>query len=292
MCERLRTLTVLLEQVLRAEAERLVAAGATYISVDEPVFVRYPDKVLKWGIAALDRLVSGLNGAFTAVHICCSYPTCPHKANPTLYPKIAPLLAASAIDGISVEHANKAIDLATTLRPLNSAGKSIILGVIRVNEDVESVELIKERAREAMKYIAPEQLILGPDCGLVCIGREAAQAKLVNLTAAAAELNAEIAAEAHAEYMTAFAGYAPYVHSSRLGLIGLAQGAATPYGHSLFGSDAYAHQGFPYGRPGFAHPHPGFAHPHPGLAYAGPRARFPYAGQPLSSYRETPSWAR
>jgi len=181
-----------LVKVLRAEALRLIEAGVTYISVDEPVFVRYPDKVLKWGIKALDKLVEGLN-AFRAVHICCSYPTCPHKADSSLYTKIAPLLAASSIDGISVEHANKAIDLEAVLRPLNDAGKSIILGCVRVHEDVETVEDIKERANEAMKYIAPEQLIIAPDCGLVCISREAAIAKMANLAQAAAELNEALA---------------------------------------------------------------------------------------------------
>merc|ERR1711865_557065 len=104
----------------------------------------------------------------------------------------------------------------------------------------------------------------GPDCGLVCIGREAAQAKLLNLTAAAAELNAELAAEYALEReMAAFAGYAPHMHPSRFGPSGLAGGAATPYG-------AYAHQGFPYGRPGFALTHPGFAHAHPGFAHPHP----------------------
>merc|ERR1711865_812258 len=111
----------------------------------------------------------------------------------------------------------------------------------------------------------------GPDCGLVCIGREAAQAKLLNLTAAAAELNAELAAEYALEReMAAFAGYAPHMHPSRFGPSGLAGGAATPYG-----IDAYAHQGFPHAGPGFVHPHPGFPH-------AGPGARFAYGGHPLS----------
>lgn len=85
------------------------------------------------------------------------------------------------------------------LTPLNQSGKHVILGVVRVHEDVESVTLVKERATEALQYIEPGQLILAPDCGLVCISREAARSKLVNLTQAAKELNEELHKKARVE---------------------------------------------------------------------------------------------
>ena len=178
-------------QACGGQAELLIEAGCTYISVDEPVFVRYPAKVEVWGIRMLDKLLEGLQ-CYKAVHICCSYPTCPQKADCRLYQNIAEQLAASALDAVSIEYANKEFDLKEVLVPLEQAKKSVILGVIRVHEDVESVELIKERAHKALQYIHPSRLLLGPDCGLVCISREASLAKMKNMTQAAAELNKEL----------------------------------------------------------------------------------------------------
>jgi len=177
--------------VLRKEAELLIAAGVEYISVDEPVWVRYPDKVEKWGVRMVDELVSGLD-CYWAVHCCCSYPTCPQKADCGIYQKVIGQVCQSQLHAISIEYANKEFDLEPVLAPLNAAGKSVILGVCRLHNDVESVELIKSRAKEALEYIAPTQLILAPDCGLVIISRESAKQKMSNITQAVAELNKEL----------------------------------------------------------------------------------------------------
>ena len=47
--------------------------GNAVIQFDELVFSRYPDKVKKWGITALDRYLEGITSAQTAAHICYSY---------------------------------------------------------------------------------------------------------------------------------------------------------------------------------------------------------------------------
>lgn len=57
------------------------------------------------------------------------------------------------------------------------------------DEKVESVNEIVEQGVEALAYLKPEQLVLGPDCGLLQISREAAKGKLTNLAKAVEVLN-------------------------------------------------------------------------------------------------------
>jgi 5-methyltetrahydropteroyltriglutamate--homocysteine methyltransferase len=65
-----------------------------------------------------------------------------------------------------------------------------MLGVLDVgSEQVESVESLVERGREALRYLPREQLIMAPDCGMLQLSREAAKQKLANLTLAAQKLN-------------------------------------------------------------------------------------------------------
>ncbi|TAJ72039.1 MAG: 5-methyltetrahydropteroyltriglutamate--homocysteine methyltransferase, partial [Gallionellaceae bacterium] len=47
---------------------------------------------------------------------------------------------------------------------------------------------VVERARAALKYVEPKNLLLAPDCGLMTIGRELARAKARFLVDVAKEL--------------------------------------------------------------------------------------------------------
>ena len=48
-----------------------------------------------------------------------------------------------------------------------------------------------ERVRRALRYLAPENVILAPDCGMKYLPREVAFGKLSSLTAAARMLRKE-----------------------------------------------------------------------------------------------------
>ena len=89
------------------------------------------------------------------------------------------LLQKSSIDQISIEGKQGNIDPAVLK---NLGDKTVILGCVDVgDENVEKVEDIVGQAKAALEFIKPEQLILGPDCGLVQISREAAKNKLKEL---------------------------------------------------------------------------------------------------------------
>ena len=66
-----------------------------------------------------------------------------------------------------------------------------MLGVIDVGEnDVENVESLVGRAKDALRYLPKGQLILAPDCGMLELTRASAREKLLNLALAARAVNA------------------------------------------------------------------------------------------------------
>ena len=165
--------------VLNKEARALDDAGATVIQFDEPVFSRYPEKVLDWGIEMLDLAAEGIS-ASTAVHICYSYPL-PGVPRPIVpsYPTILPALEESSIGQISLEFEEPGLD--PKLLEL-CPSKTIIFGCIsNATESIETPEHVSERLLDAARYHPPHMLQAAPDCGLVPLSKHSSQAKLISL---------------------------------------------------------------------------------------------------------------
>ena len=161
---------------LNEEAKVLALEGASVIQFDEPVFSRYPDKVLAWGIEALDRSAHGVN-AQTAVHVCYSYPL-PGVPRPIVpsYPTILPALERSTIDQLALEF--EAPMLSVDLLAL-CPSKTVLLGCItNTSEEVEDADRIANRLLEAVECHPAEKLKAAPDCGLVPISGSSARRKL------------------------------------------------------------------------------------------------------------------
>ena len=57
--------------------------------------------------------------------------------------------------------------------------------------NVETPEVVADRIRRALAHIAPEQVILAPDCGMKYLPRDVAQGKLQSMVAAAQMLRRE-----------------------------------------------------------------------------------------------------
>ena len=152
-------------EALNKEARALANAGASTIQFDEPVFSRYPDKVLDWGIDALDRSAHSID-AQTAVHVCYSYPL-PGVPRPIVpsYPTILPALDRSAIDQIALEFQSPM--LSPELLSL-CPSKTVLFGCVsNATEEVEEPESIATRLLEAAKHHPAKKLKAAPDCGLV-----------------------------------------------------------------------------------------------------------------------------
>jgi 5-methyltetrahydropteroyltriglutamate--homocysteine methyltransferase len=178
-----------LADALNAEVRALAEAGCTWIQVDEPVFARYPDRVLDYGIDHLERCFAGVPPRVKrAMHMCCSYPDKLDrkdypKADAGSYFRIAEALDRSSIEAVSIEDAHRHNDLSLLERFQRAC---VVFGAVDIaSSRVEPVEEIVARLEEALTHIDADRLIAAPDCGLGLLGRDLAIAKLRNLSAAA-----------------------------------------------------------------------------------------------------------
>jgi 5-methyltetrahydropteroyltriglutamate--homocysteine methyltransferase len=172
---------------VNAEIRDLFAAGADIVQIDEPYMQARPDAARAYGLTALNAALDGVVGT-TAVHICFGYAAIIHD-RPEGY-SFLPELAGTPADQISIETAQSGLDLGV-LSDLTD--KTIILGVLDLSTpDVETPEVVADRARRAFDRIPPAQLVLAPDCGMKYLPRASADGKLRSLAAAAALLRAEL----------------------------------------------------------------------------------------------------
>jgi 5-methyltetrahydropteroyltriglutamate--homocysteine methyltransferase len=169
------------------EVRDLFAAGADIVQLDEPWLQANPDRARRYGVKAVNRALEGATGT-TAVHLCFGYAAIVHD-RPEGY-SFLPELADCGCDQISIETAQSNLDC-SVLSALD--GKTIILGVLDLNDlTVESPETVMARVRRALPYVPPGRLVLAPDCGMKYLPRDVAFGKLAALTAAAAQLRAEL----------------------------------------------------------------------------------------------------
>ena len=160
-------------EAVNEEIRDLFAAGADTVQVDEPYMQAQPDKARKYGLNALNRALEGIEGT-TAVHLCFGYAAMMSE-KPTGYSFLEEL-AACPVKQISIETAQPSLDC-SVLTALSQ--KTIILGVLDLSDmSVETPETVASRIRRALPYVAPERLIIAPDCGLKYLPRGVALGKM------------------------------------------------------------------------------------------------------------------
>jgi len=168
------------------EIKDLFAAGADVVQVDEPYMQARPEKARQYGLQALNRALDGVQGT-TCVHICFGYAAVIH-ARPSGY-SFLPELAGCRCRQVSVETAQSHLDT-RVLRELGD--KQVLVGCLDLNDlNVETPEQVAARVRRALEHIAPEQVILAPDCGMKYLPRAVAQGKLQAMVQAARLLRRE-----------------------------------------------------------------------------------------------------
>jgi 5-methyltetrahydropteroyltriglutamate--homocysteine methyltransferase len=173
------------------ELRELKATGVDVVQLDEPWVRTSPEKAARYGLQAINRALQGIEGP-TVVHLCFGYAAV--VANKPSGYSFLPQLADTIADQISIEAAQPKLDLGV-LRDL--AGKKIMLGVIDLGDlTVETADIVAERIRAALKYVAPENLIPAPDCGMKYLPRDVAFGKLRALAEGAAIVRRELSGTA------------------------------------------------------------------------------------------------
>jgi 5-methyltetrahydropteroyltriglutamate--homocysteine methyltransferase len=178
-------LAMAIAAALNSELLDLQAAGCDVLQIDEPAMTRYHEKVFEYGARALDRCLEGIRTP-TIVHLCYGYPGGAGQQHEYEYPELLTELMKTRIGGFAVEFARSSYDPSVLSI---CKGRLIMFGCVDPSDTpVPPAASVVDRARAALKYIEPKNLLLAPDCGLMTIGRDLANAKARLLVEVAQEL--------------------------------------------------------------------------------------------------------
>jgi 5-methyltetrahydropteroyltriglutamate--homocysteine methyltransferase len=173
---------------VNAEIKDLFTAGADIVQIDEPWMQSRPQQARAYGLKALDCALDGVKGT-TAVHICFGYAAVV-KDKPSGYSFLSEF-ERCAVHQVSIEAAQPRLDL-SILRQMPS--KTIILGVIDLADpDIETPRTVADRIRAALAFVAPERIVVAPDCGMKYLRRDVALGKMRAMVEGTALVRAELA---------------------------------------------------------------------------------------------------
>ncbi len=214
-------LAVDLVEILRNELIALRDAGAAFVQFDEPVLTDVvfnvgvkertfmcasmaatsgdPTRELIFATRLLNSIVEGVDGVKTGVHICRG--NWSRKDEVLLkgsYEPLVPTMMGMRVDQLVLEFATPRAGELAVFEHYPRA-REIGLGVANPRSDeVESPEFVIGKVKEALRYFAPEQIYLNPDCGFGTFAErpmnpaEIAFEKLRTIARAAEQLRASI----------------------------------------------------------------------------------------------------
>jgi 5-methyltetrahydropteroyltriglutamate--homocysteine methyltransferase len=202
--------------LLRAELLRLADAGAAVVQFDEPVLTELvfagksathtfmcaalaanasPERELELAVDLLNRVVDGVTGTLTAVHVCRgNWSRDEQVLLSGSYEGLLPYFARMRVGQFVLEYATERAGDPRLLARLPS-GCSIGFGVVNPRTaEVEDPEHIARRVRDLVQAVGHERIHLVPDCGFSTFAErpmntaEVARAKLGALVTAARRL--------------------------------------------------------------------------------------------------------
>jgi 5-methyltetrahydropteroyltriglutamate--homocysteine methyltransferase len=183
-----RSLALGYAEAVNEELRDLKAAGADVVQIDEPYLQARPEPARDYAIEAINRALDGIEGD-TVLHTCFGYAHIV-KTRLTGYPFLRELNDCRATH-LSLEAAQPNLD-PQVLRDVPD--KTIILGVLDLgSSDVETPDVVADRIRRALTVLAPEKLVLAPDCGMKYLPRERAFRKLEAMVAGARLVREDLA---------------------------------------------------------------------------------------------------
>ena len=168
--------------IVRDELVRLVDAGCTMITVDEPSMSCYAYREdTERLVDIFNRTVEPVVGrCYLGTHLCFGN----FKARavaPRRYAPMFPRFLHLAADELHVEMASREFAELEVIGEIGR-GKDVGVGVIDVKSSyVETPEDVETRIRRCLDFVPPERLSVAPDCGLSQTVRWAASRKLASL---------------------------------------------------------------------------------------------------------------
>jgi len=176
---------------LNLEARSLAAAGAAFLQIDEPFLAGYPEQA-ELAVEAVNIVTDGVPVTW-ALHVCYGN----RYARPSWeghYDFLFPAVLAARVDQLVLEFARKGLEDLRLIKEY-SWQSALGLGVIDVKSTaVETPDLVAARIRRALEYVAPDRLMINPDCGLRHLTPEVARGKLHAMVAGTAIVRTELGA--------------------------------------------------------------------------------------------------
>ena len=196
--------------VLRQELELIRQAGADIIQIDDPHLCLFVDPEVRrqyanadaaadFAVDMVNAVAEGSHGVRLAVHLC-RRAGARARGEAEFQGGYDPIIAQ--LNRLQVHHltmeftAPGAGDMAVFRRLREDF--EIGLGCISVTPgQIDAAETIAARVRQAMRYLAPERIVINPDCGFApgsgaAVGIDEAYRKLCNEVAAARMLREEL----------------------------------------------------------------------------------------------------
>ncbi len=174
--------------VLADELREVIMAGCDYIQFDEPMWTESPEDSV-WSAKILNELIDSLPRVRIALHVCGGNP---HRKRIyfTKYTDLVPAFRTVKIDEVLLEHCTLGYDLMDLWKQWNFKG-DLSLGVIDQRSDtIETVDVVRERMKRALKYFSPERLLLTSECGFGHVPLDITHNKLRVLAQACREFRA------------------------------------------------------------------------------------------------------
>jgi 5-methyltetrahydropteroyltriglutamate--homocysteine methyltransferase len=180
-----------LAELVNRELKQVVAAGATFIQIDEPSAVgRTPVLPVEETVALFNKTVEGLE-AKIALHICFGNNQGRPAMKRTYRPLFPGILEAKA-EQIALEFSNREMSEVELWSEFGGE-RELAAGVIDVKSMyLETPEDVAERIRTVLQHVDPEKLYLTCDCGFSASSRGLARAKLNALVAGAEIVRKEL----------------------------------------------------------------------------------------------------
>ena len=142
----------------------------------------------------LNEIIEALPPVRIGLHFCCGNPR-RKRVYFTKYTDLVPAFRTVKIDEVVLEHCTLSYNLMDLWKEWDFKG-DLALGVIdQRSDDIETIELVRERVQPALEYFPPERLLLTSECGFGHVPLDITHAKLRVLTQACAELRGSSASE-------------------------------------------------------------------------------------------------
>jgi methionine synthase II (cobalamin-independent) len=195
-----KELSFALAPIFNQEMKDLVAAGATYLQLEDlgawlPLFTGQKDDY-KWIREVVEQCCDGVN-AKIGWHFCFGNAwgnDILSAAFPTGYQTVLPYFFGTAgIDEFVLDYANRHMDGVDFLKNL-PANQGAQIGVLDIRTNaVESPQQIADRIRKVVKAVPADKVTLSTDCGMKPLARMVAKLKLHALSEGAAIVRKEVA---------------------------------------------------------------------------------------------------